>query len=188
VELPRVFDLREVLDGALTSGAYESPAARNPTACYQRSALLRRLLHEHGRTLKCAGVVATLGYLDEIGEKQRMARASADLARGLGTVGAVCTTYSLGNSHTDTMLTVRACERRGIRAVAIVAEEGGLTDHVPEADAIVTAGNVMERISAWEPAEIVGRGEEAPADATSVLRYLGAATQLGDGHLQAVTT
>ena len=35
------------------------------------------------------------------------------------------------------MLTCRACEQLGVRTVAIVAEMGGLTDHVPEADAIV---------------------------------------------------
>ncbi len=50
------------------------------------------------------------------------------------------------------MLTVQACERRGIRTVAIVCEtNGGLTDHVPEADCLVSTGNEDELVDAWTP-------------------------------------
>jgi glycine reductase complex component B subunit alpha and beta len=189
LSLPSFIRPGEILDGAVTSGAYESPAARNPTATYQRSGLLRRLYAEHGRSLCFAGVILTLGYLDDGGEKRRMAEAAAALAEELGAAGAVGTTYSLGNSHTDTMLTVQACERGGIRAVAIVAEEGGLTDHVPEADALVSVGNVMELLPAWEPARVIGNepGTREGASRTPVLDVLGAATQLGDGRLRAVS-
>ena len=81
---------------------------------------------------------------------------AAKVAGELGADGAIVTTDAGGNSHTDTMLTVRACEQAGIRAVALVAEMGGLTDHVPEADAIVSVGNAEELVPEWRPEHVVG--------------------------------
>lgn len=190
VPLPRAIDAREVLDGAITSGAYESPAARNPTYVYQRSSLLRTLIGLHGVRLRLTGVVLTLGYLEGYESKRAMAERAAGLAAESGAAGAILTTYSLGNSHTDTMLTVQACERLGIRTAAIVAEEGGLTDHVPEADAIVSAGNVMELVPAWRPGRVLGKEPAAAAEPAPVpvLSYVGASTQLGDMRLRGVTS
>jgi glycine reductase len=186
-QLPVVLDPLDVFDGAVTSGAYDSPAARVPTALLQTSALLRRLLAEHGRTLRFAGVVLTRGYLDDASEKQRMAEEAARLAHEeLGADGALVNAYSLGNSHTDTMLTVDACERRGVRTVAILAEEGGLTDHVASADAIVSTGNVLELVPGWTPGRVLGDAAHDPPPHVPVLHYLGASAQTGDAHLRAV--
>ena len=81
----------------------------------------------------------------------------------LGADGAIVTTDAGGNSHTDVMLTVRACEEAGVRTTAIVAEmadpdstSSGLTDWVPEADSIVSAGNAEELVPAWEPERVLG--------------------------------
>ncbi|MEX2274676.1 MAG: glycine/sarcosine/betaine reductase component B subunit [Actinomycetota bacterium] len=185
---PCAVDPRALLDGALTAGAYDSPAARVSTGTIQRSRLLHRLLNEHGTALVCPGAVLTQGYLDDADDKRRMADGAAHIAaEELGADAAICTTYSLGNSHTDTMLTLRACEQLGVRAVGIVAEEGGLTDHVAEADALVSTGNVLERADGWTPASVIGETDhEAPAQ-VPVLHYLDAATQLGDGRLRGVT-
>jgi glycine reductase len=185
--MPLVVDPRELLDGALTAGAYDSPAARVPTATMQTSRLIHRLCADHGVTLRCDAAVLTLGYLDDAQEKRAMAEAAAALAEGIGADGAICTTYSLGNSHTDTMLTLQACERRGIRSVGIVAEEGGLTDHVPEADALVSTGNVLERVEGWRPTTVLGDPDHAAPAQVPVLHYLGASTQLGDGSLRGVS-
>ena len=154
---PMVLDPLELLDGALTNGAYDWPAVRNVTATYQDSSLLRTLLAAHGERLRFAGLILALGYLDGSFEKQRSAMLSARLARWLGADGAICTTFSSGNSHTDTMLTVRACESLGIRTTAIISEtNGGLTDHVAEADSIVSVGNEDELVEPWTPDRVVG--------------------------------
>jgi len=132
--VPTTLNYREILDGALTSGAYDWPAVRNVTACYQDSALIRSLAAQDGKTLRFAGVVLAPGYLDTAFEKERSAMMSARLCHQLGADGVICTTFSAGNSHTDTMLTVRACEAAGIGAVAILSEtDGGLTDHLQDA-------------------------------------------------------
>jgi glycine reductase len=186
--VPTLLDHREILDGALTCGAYDWPAVRNVTANYQNSALVRSLVAAHGQTLRFAGVVLALGYLDTSFEKERSALISARLCEQLGAEGVICTTFSSGNSHTDTMLTVRACEARGIRSVAIVAEtNGGLTDHVPEADAIVTSGNTDELIDPWSPDEVIGGSKSLVGEAAPTWTYLGACVQTGDMVLTAAS-
>ena len=178
----------EVMDGALTNGAYDWAAVRNLTASYQDSSLIRTLLAGHGERLRFAGLILALGYLDTAFEKQRSAMSSARLAESMGADGAICTTFSSGNSHTDTMLTVKACESLGIRTTAIISEtNGGLTDHVAEADSIVSVGNEDELVDPWSPERVVGAaaavrsGEPVPTWA-----YLGACVETGDMSLTAV--
>jgi glycine reductase len=183
----------EVLDGALTCGEYHWAGLRNPTYHFQNSALVRELLAADGVRLRFAGLVACRGYNQSAKDKERAAMLAAKLAGELGADGVIVTTDAGGNSHTDTMLTVRACERSGIRTVAVVAEMGGLTDWVPEADAIVSVGNAEEYVPEWRPRRVLG-GERlldgrdaAEAGPQPVRNYLGAACQMGDLRLRAVT-
>jgi glycine reductase len=182
----------ELLDGALTCGEYHWAGLRNTTYSFQNAALVHELLAADGETLRFAGLVACRGYNQSAEDKERAAMLAAKLAGDLGADGAIVTTDAGGNSHTDTMLTVRACERAGIRAVALVAEMGGLTDHVPEADAIVSVGNAEELVPEWRPKRVLG-GEilldgrpAADCGPVPVRNYLGATCQLGDRDLRAV--
>jgi hypothetical protein len=185
---PRVIPARNVLAGSLTNGAYDWPGVRNVTAVYQDNALIRELHAAHGTTLRFVGVILAPGYLDGATQKRLAAEGSASLAAELGAEGVVCTTFSSGNSHTDTMLTVQACERLGIRTVALVCEtNGGLTDHVPEATSLISTGNEDELVEAWTPERIIGGrelaliGERVPA-----VHYLGGLVQTGDARWTAV--
>jgi sarcosine reductase len=198
--LPRVVDPAEVLDGAVTCGEYHWAALRNPTFFFQRNELIRTLYREHGRRLRFAGLVLTRGYEQTADDKERAAELAAGVAVELGAEAAVITTDGGGNSHTDTMLTCRACERAGVRTAVIVAEMAdpeatnpGLTDWVPEADLIVSAGNAEELISAWTPERVLG-GEllldgtpAALVGPVPVRNYLGATNQMGQLALTAVT-
>ncbi len=186
--VPTVIDPREPLGGALINGAYDWPSVRNQTATYQDLALVHELIAADGERLRFAGLIVALGYLSTAFEKQRSAMLSARLARSLGADAAICTTFSSGNSHTDTMLTVRALERMDIAAVPIVAEtNGGLTDHVPEAVSIVSVGNEDELVEAWTPDRVIGSDGPARAgEPVPTWAYLGATVQTGDGWLQAV--
>jgi glycine reductase len=179
--VPTALDPREVLDGALTNGAFEWAGSRNPTALYQRNALIRELYEADGKRLRFAGLVVALGYLNTAFEKQRSAMLSARLAQLLGADGVVCTTFETGNSHTDTMLTVRACEQLGIRTTAILTEtNGGLTDHVPEADCIVSVGNEDELVAGWSPDHVIGASAARAGEPVPTWAYLGATCQMGD--------
>lgn len=186
--VPTVISPLEILGGALTSGAYDWPAVRNLTWHYQSSVLVMTLLSEHGRSIRFGGLILSPGYLSTAFDKQRSAMQSASLSRLLGADGAICTTFSSGNSHTDTMLTVRELEREGIASVAIVVEtNGGLTDHVPEADCIVSTGNEDELVAPWTPSRVVGgKGPARAGEPLPMWAYVGACVQTGDDSWTAV--
>jgi hypothetical protein len=185
--MPRVIDPTWLSAGRLTNGAYDWPGVRNTTANYQDLALIRTLDRAHGDTLRFAGLILAPGYLDTAEAKRRGAEASAALADELGAAGAICTTFSSGNSHTDTMLTVRALESRGIATTALVCEtNGGLTDHVAEADCLVSTGNEDELVPAWTPDRTVGGDEGDAGRAVAMVHYLGSCVETGDGPWTAV--
>jgi hypothetical protein len=191
-ELPLPFKGTEVLDGAITCGEYHWAAMRNPTIFFQRNGLIRALYREHGKRLKFGDVVLMRGYEQSAADKQRAAQAAAEVAGRLGAQGVIITTDAGGNSHTDVMLTCRACEQAGIRTTVILAEETDpestrpiLTDWVPEADSIVSTGNVEELVEAWTPERVLGGDtllDGRPAEGAGpipVRNYLGAANQMG---------
>jgi glycine reductase len=188
----RLIDPLEILDGALVCGAYTQPGTRQPTYFYQRSELLQRLLALHGSELRFCGVVLTEAYLDDVEEKERAATGAASVIVDSGAQGAVLTTYGGGNSHTDVMLLCRAAERSGVRTSILLAEtNAGLTDHVAEADCIVSVGNEDELLPEWRPDRVLGGETFADGRAAmhagplSYLAYLGSVTQTGDRRLQA---
>jgi hypothetical protein len=198
--LPRIVDPAELLDGAVTSGEYHWAAMRNPTIFFLRNALVRSLYAEHGKRLRFAGVVLMRGYEQSADDKQRAAEAAAARAEELGADGVVITTDAGGNSHTDVMLTCRACERAGIRTTVILAEETDpestrpiLTDWVPEADSIVSTGNLEELVDEWKPERVLGGDTLLDGTAAEnagpipVRNYLGAANQMGQLTLGART-
>jgi hypothetical protein len=198
--LPRAVDPAELLDGAVTSGEYHWAALRNPTIAFQRNALVRSLYREHGRRLRFAALVLMRGYEQTAEDKERAAAAAAEAAVALGADGAIVTTDAGGNSHTDVMLTVRACEQAGVRTTAIVAEmadpdstSSGLTDWVAEADSIVSVGNAEELVPAWSPDRVLGGDvlldgkPAANAGPIPVRNYLGATNQTGQHALTATT-
>ncbi len=185
--VPTAFDPRVLFDGALTNGAYDWPAVRNLTAAYQHGALLRDLYAAHGERLGFAGLILAPGYLDTAEQKHRSAVASARLAKELGADGVICTTFSSGNSHTDTMLTVQACEQAGIATTALVCEtNGGLTDHVAEADCLISTGNEDDLVEPWTPERTIGGGRERAGEPVPTWAYLGACSQMGEARWTAV--
>ena len=86
------------------------------------------------------------------------------------------------------MLTLAALERMDIRTCAILAEtNGGLTDHVPEADCIVSTGNEDELLEPWTPDRVIGDDGDARAGVpVPVSAYLGANDETGAFDLTAV--
>ena len=99
-----------------TNGAYDWPGVRNVTATYQDRALDPRA---------AASATATRAAVRRARARARLPRHGASRSsappklsararrRRSAPTAAVCTTFSRGNSHTDTMLTVQALRARG---------------------------------------------------------------------------
>jgi glycine reductase complex component B subunit alpha and beta len=198
--LPRPVNPAALLDGAVTCGEYHLAGLRNPTIVFQQNQLVRALYREHGQRLRFGGVVLMRGYEQTAAAKQAAAERAAEAALALGADGVLITADAAGNSHTDVMLTCRACEAAGIRTTVVLAEMGdpdstssGLTDWVVEADSIVSTGNAEELVPAWKPERVLGGdtlldGSDAfDAGPIPTQNYLGATNQMGQHTLTATT-
>ena len=175
--------------GRLTNGAYDWPGVRNVTAVYQDLALAARARPRSTATsLRFAGMILAPGYLDTAEAKRHAAEASAELAATMGADAAICTTFSSGNSHTDTMLTVRACEARGVATAALVCEtNGGLTDHVAEADLLIEHGQRgRTRAAVGARSRRRRAARSMSGEAVPMVHYLGSCGQTGDARWTAV--
>ncbi len=159
------------------------------TAVYQDTRSFGGSQAEHGKRLRFAGIVLAPGYLDGAEQKRRAAEASAALAASLGADGVICTTFSSGNSHTDTMLTVAACERRGIahggRWSARPTAGSPITCRRPTASSAPATRTSSSRpgppIASSAASEGARSGERVPA-----VHYLGGLVQTGDARWTAV--
>lgn len=148
---PTLLHPNEIMDGALVSGNYRQPG-RSITFGHSSNDIIRELYGRHGRDLNFLGVVVGRGWQDTQALKERQGWMMARLASLLGAQAAIVSADvggTGGNNTIDFMQTIKACERMGIRTVAIMQEAGNadgsnptLVDHVPEADALVSVGGV----------------------------------------------
>ena len=159
---PTLLHPNEIMDGALVSGNYRQPG-RSITFGHSSNDIIRELYRRHGRDLNFLGVVVGRGWQDTQALKERQGWMMARLASLLGAQAAIVSADvggTGGNNTIDFMQTIKACERMGIRTVAIMQEAGNadgsnptLVDHVPEADALVSVGGV-----GWNTPPGPGRG------------------------------
>ena len=159
--LPTLISRQELLAGAVVTDEYFYGGQRQPTCMYQHNPIVEELLRRHGETVNFKGIILCRGYNNTNIDKRRAAGYCANLAEMLGATGVILHPESGGNSHVDCMLTAQECEKIGISTVILAAEMGdvesrdvSLIDYVPEATAIVSAGN-REALVAIEKAERV---------------------------------
>lgn len=204
--LPALLHPNEFMDGAIVSGDHHIAADRNPTYVQQNNPVIEALYRAHGSTLEFAGVIVAETQHTTLAGKERVAGQTAKLARWLGADGVIVTHDTAGHAAVNLMLICQRCEQAGIRTVLIVNElngpEGtdfGLVYAVPEADAIVSAGNKDEVVRLAPVARALG-GEEVwdwrryddPVEggvrdgfSTSLRRLYCSTNQLGAGVLTA---
>ena len=104
------------------------------------------------------------------------AQTAAHLATILRADAALVTWLGSGNAFVDVMLTVQACEQRGIKTVLVTYEYGGkdgvdspLLFYVPEAQAVVSTGSRDRWIELPIPERVIG-----PYEKIQILSYPGA--------------
>lgn len=174
--LPTLMHPNELLDGALTTDARRGNGTWPSTWDLMNPPVILSLLREHGKRLNFLGVILQrTRFVTEFG-KQVSATCASQMAKFLGAEGAIVTrTVASGNNFMDTMLTVQAYERKGIKTVLMTPEWGGLdgTDlplvyYVPEAKAMVSTGSLEREITLPVPEKVIG---VAKGQMTSI--YLG---------------
>jgi glycine reductase len=161
--VPTVVHPHELRAGALVSGNYVYASFKTPTWLHVNNPVADLLAAGHGRAHVFGGIVLSRGHHYSAWEKERSANLAAHQARLLGADGVVLTWEGGGNSITDAMLTIRACERLGMKTAAIAYEMGDedaadvvLLDSVPEADALVSTGSTKRGVQLPRLERIVG--------------------------------
>lgn len=203
---PTLLHPNEMLDGAIVNADYHISAYRSTTFHYQNNPLIRELYRLHGCELDFVGVVLCQCLVVSHLEKERSAFQVAKLCRMLGADGAVLSMQNGGHGWADLMLLCQRIEEAGVKTTLVMAEmsdaEGtdvGLIMHVPQADALVSVGNMDEEISLPAMPRVLGGTQfldfnnyegqvgARPSDAfrTAMRRMHGICNQLGYSRLTA---
>lgn len=171
--LPTFLQPSEVFDGAIVSGNCVSACDKHTTYHHQNNPVVEELFKRNGQDLSFLGMVATNVNV-KLADKERSSDYAAKLVALSGADGAVITEEGFGNPDTDLMMLCKKIEQYGVKTVLITDEYAGsdgesqsLADSVPEATAIVSAGNAnvvldlppMERIIGnLKPVETIAGG------------------------------
>src|SRR5215831_17209583 len=167
----------ELLDGAIATNTTRAVAYSPTTWDWQNHPLVLGLYREQaaGR-LTFVGVILERISYDTFHGKEVIAHNTAQLATQVGADAALVSWLGSGNAFVEVMLTIRACEQRGIKTVLVTYEYGGkdgvdspLLYYVPEANAVVSTGSRDRWIELPEAERIIGPYEEI-----RVLSYPGA--------------
>jgi glycine reductase complex component B subunit alpha and beta len=175
--LPTAIHPNELLDGAVTPNTTRGIGYYPTSWDWQNHPLAMGLYREHAAgKLSFGGVILERISYETHQAKEVVAHNAAQLARTLGADAALITWTGSGNAFVEVMLTIRACERLGIKTVLVTYEYGGkdgidspLLFYAAEANAVVSTGSRDRWIDLPEPEKIVG-----PYDAIRVLSYPGA--------------
>jgi glycine reductase len=154
----------EIFDGAVTVDTTRSGRGYYPTTWdWQNHPLILGLYAEHGRSLNFAGVILQRIRFETAQGKEVGAQNAARLAKAMGADGALVTWIGGGNAFVDVMLTVSACERRGVKTTLITYENGGKngTDspvlfYTPEAAAMVSTGSLDRPVALPAVNKLIG--------------------------------
>ena len=167
---PTIIHPNEILDGAIVCGHYNiSPGLKNSTYSLLNHPVITDLYESHGREMNFRGVVIAPEPIT-LNEIKRTSMMSAALLKNILDVDAVIITKE-GGGHTDVdlMRNCEECEKLGIKTVLIDnewlgpdgAEELALLDMSPNADAIISVGN-MDEVLDLPPMEKVVGGHTMP--------------------------
>jgi glycine reductase len=162
-ETPTLMHPNEFLDGAVVNGDHHMAASLKPTYSHQNHPIIRELYRRHGRDLDFAGVIIAKCLTWSNVDKQRSASFAAKLAKLLGAEAVVISAGSGGHGVADLMLNCQEAERAGLRTALTCFEmagdhgnEFGFVTYVPDADAVVSTGNMDELIDLPAVERVIG--------------------------------
>jgi glycine reductase len=154
----------EIFDGAITVDTTRSGRGYYPTTWdWQNHPLILGLYAEHGRTLNFIGVILQRIRFETAHGKEVGAQNAARLAKAMDAHGALVTWIGGGNAFVDVMLTVSACEQRGVSTTLVTYENGGkqgtespVLFYTREAGAMVSTGSLDRPVTLPAVEKIIG--------------------------------
>ena len=153
----------EMMDGAVVNFGFLIAANfRDCTYAYQRNAVVEELYSRHGVDLNFRGVLFYSGFPYTLEEKELEAGSVVRIAKMLGADAAIIAPLSDGHPSVETMMICRLCEESGIStaigAGEMTANEGdpGFTHWVPQADALVVAGDSHHKVALPAVDKVIG--------------------------------
>ena len=177
--LPTALDANELLDGAITMNTTRGIGYYPTTWDWQNHPLSLVLYREQAAgNIDFAGVIVERISYETHHAKEVVAHNAARLAQSLGADAVLLTWLGSGNAFVEMMLTIRACERLGIKTTLVTYEYGGkdgvdspLLFYAAEADAVVSTGSRDRWIDLPAADKVIG-----PYQDIRVLTYPGAPT------------
>jgi glycine reductase complex component B subunit alpha and beta len=173
--LATVVHPNELLDGAMGVNCTRGVCHHPTTWDWQNHPLVLGLYREHRRRLNFAGVILERIRFVTYQGKEVIALNTAQLGTMLRADAALVTWLGGGNAFVDVMLTIQACEQRGIKTVLVGYESGvkggdaPLLYYVPEANAVVSTGSRNSPIELPAANRVIGAYENI-----QILNYPGA--------------
>lgn len=162
---PLLISPNEIFDGAVISGHHDhSPGLKNYTSSILNHPIVMELCKRHGKEFDFVGIIFTNEPQDMAGKKWN-ALMNAQIAKSiLDLDGVVITKEGGGHTDIDLMETCKQCERLGIKTALLDIEmldpegegEYPLIVFEGEADAIISAGNVEERVFISKMEKVIG--------------------------------
>ena len=153
----------EMMDGAVVNFGFLIAANfRDCTYAYQRNAVVEELYSRHGVDLNFRGVLFYSAFPYTLEEKELEAGSTVRTAKMLGADAAIIAPLSDGHPSVETMMICRLCEEAGIStaigAGEMTANEGdpGFTHWVPQADALVFAGDSHTELALPAVEKVIG--------------------------------
>jgi glycine reductase complex component B subunit alpha and beta len=176
----------ELLDGAVTTNTIRQVGYSPTTWDWQNHPLVERLGKAHfDGQINFAGVVIEKISYESYHAKEVTAHSTAQLAASLGADAALITWLGSGNAFVDVMLTIKACEQRGIKTVLVTYEYAGkdgvdspLLYYAEQANAVVSTGSRDRWLTLPAADRVVG-----PYEQIRLLSYPGAPTMPAHGAL-----
>lgn len=163
--LPTLIHPNEELDGAVISGNCVAACDKITTYQHQNNSVILDLYAQHGKEINFLGVILT-PELTTLEGKFRTCDYTAKLCKMLGADGVIVSEEGYGNPDSDLLMICKRLENSGIKTVLITDECSGwdgmsqpLADTVPEAVAVVSAGNVSHVVKLPPADKVIGNAE-----------------------------
>jgi glycine reductase len=162
--MPFLIRPQELLDGVITTDTRQGHGRKPTTWHWMNHPVVLNLFREHGRRLNFLGLIMQRTRFESELGKHISATCTSEMAKLLGADGVIITrTTGSGANFEDVVMTLQACEKKGIKTVLLNPEWGSadgseppLIIYVPEATAMVSTGSHEAELKLPKPAKVIG--------------------------------